>query len=246
MRDIDVSLCIECPRILQHIPCSSLVSPKMMVVREKAKDSSRARCFEVSDWQRVECICSSLDNDKDDERVDMSARRALILAPSCVPCRACTSNSHVLLSPRRGEGPCRRYSSTRKIWSSESANTKKTASSSKIHTDLPVPKSIAAYLDEYVIGQDHAKRALAVGVFNHYLKAASNASSSTNVLEKEYTQPILYADRVKVKKLAARSKDKEDEEEILTDYVGQTKGSKRWNDQVDSSEKGSEMKISGE
>jgi ATP-dependent Clp protease ATP-binding subunit ClpX len=34
--------------------------------------------------------------------------------------------------------------------------------------DLPKPKEIAAFLDEYVIGQDAAKRALSVAVYNHY------------------------------------------------------------------------------
>ena len=30
------------------------------------------------------------------------------------------------------------------------------------------PSEIKKYLDEYVIGQDNAKRALAVAVYNHY------------------------------------------------------------------------------
>ena len=34
--------------------------------------------------------------------------------------------------------------------------------------DLPVPHEIKAILDEYVIGQEHAKRVLAVAVYNHY------------------------------------------------------------------------------
>ncbi|MEH0110670.1 ATP-dependent Clp protease ATP-binding subunit ClpX [Tersicoccus sp. MR15.9] len=35
-------------------------------------------------------------------------------------------------------------------------------------TDLPTPRQINSYLDEYVIGQDAAKRALAVAVYSHY------------------------------------------------------------------------------
>ena len=35
-------------------------------------------------------------------------------------------------------------------------------------TDLPKPKEIKAILDEYVIGQEEAKKTLAVAVYNHY------------------------------------------------------------------------------
>ena len=37
---------------------------------------------------------------------------------------------------------------------------------------VPKPKEIKAFLDEYVIGQDEAKKTLAVAVYNHYKRLA--------------------------------------------------------------------------
>ena len=43
-------------------------------------------------------------------------------------------------------------------------------------TQVPIPQEIKDVLDQYVIGQDHAKKALAVAVYNHYKRI--NASSA--------------------------------------------------------------------
>ncbi|SEG99849.1 ATP-dependent Clp protease ATP-binding subunit ClpX [Nonomuraea solani] len=40
---------------------------------------------------------------------------------------------------------------------------------------LPRPREIHDFLDRYVIGQDHAKRALSVAVYNHYKRVRSRA-----------------------------------------------------------------------
>jgi ATP-dependent Clp protease ATP-binding subunit ClpX len=45
-----------------------------------------------------------------------------------------------------------------------------------VDIDLPKPKEIAAFLDEYVVGQDAAKRALSVAVYNHYKRVRAAAS----------------------------------------------------------------------
>ncbi|MEE6280375.1 ATP-dependent Clp protease ATP-binding subunit ClpX [Georgenia sunbinii] len=51
--------------------------------------------------------------------------------------------------------------------------------------DLPKPKDIFEFLDEYVIGQEPAKRSLAVAVYNHYkrVQAAEKAPSTEEGVE---------------------------------------------------------------
>ncbi|NNG67690.1 ATP-dependent Clp protease ATP-binding subunit ClpX [Caldanaerobacter subterraneus] len=50
--------------------------------------------------------------------------------------------------------------------------------------DLPKPKEIKAFLDQYVIGQDRAKKALAVAVYNHYKRINSKVKSDDVELQK--------------------------------------------------------------
>lgn len=52
---------------------------------------------------------------------------------------------------------------------------------------LPKPKEIRAYLDEYVIGQDDAKKTLSVAVYNHYKRiysAEENIASKSVEIQK--------------------------------------------------------------
>lgn len=50
--------------------------------------------------------------------------------------------------------------------------------------EIPPPSQIKKHLDEYVIGQDHAKRALSVAVYNHYKRIESNQEDSELNLKK--------------------------------------------------------------
>lgn len=57
-------------------------------------------------------------------------------------------------------------------------------STSKGKKKLPKPDKIKAYLDEYVIGQDEAKRYLAVSVYNHYKRLGQKKSDDGVEIEK--------------------------------------------------------------
>ena len=45
------------------------------------------------------------------------------------------------------------------------------------HQKIPPPDKIKSFLDQYVVGQDQAKRQLAVAVYNHYKRLDANARS---------------------------------------------------------------------
>lgn len=59
----------------------------------------------------------------------------------------------------------------------DSARTASRPSKHEDNTVLPKPEEIKAKLDEYVIGQDEAKIALSVAVYNHYKRIYSNSDS---------------------------------------------------------------------
>ncbi len=48
-------------------------------------------------------------------------------------------------------------------------------------SDLPTPKEISALLDQYVIGQEQAKRILSVAVYNHYKRLRKSAQVADDV-----------------------------------------------------------------
>ena len=54
----------------------------------------------------------------------------------------------------------------------------------KSRDGVPTPKDIMAVLDDYVIGQEHAKRVLSVAVHNHYKRLAHSARNSDVELAK--------------------------------------------------------------
>jgi len=52
------------------------------------------------------------------------------------------------------------------------------AAATDLSDELPTPKEIKGFLDEYVIGQDDAKKQLSVAVYNHYKRIRSGGTLS--------------------------------------------------------------------
>ncbi len=61
----------------------------------------------------------------------------------------------------------------------------------KNFSELPKPKEIKDVLDQYVIGQESAKKSLAVAVYNHYRRISSNAKLKKDDVELEKSNILL-------------------------------------------------------
>ena len=69
--------------------------------------------------------------------------------------------------------------------------------------DIPKPQEIKSYLDQYVIGQDTAKRCLAVAVYNHYTRLGQ--PDDNNEVEIEKSNIIMVGSTGTGKTLLART-----------------------------------------
>lgn len=70
---------------------------------------------------------------------------------------------------------------------------------------VPKPAEIKTYLDQYVIGQDDAKRTLAVAVYNHYKRLASQQQAGADEVEIEKSNIIMVGSTGTGKTLLART-----------------------------------------
>ena len=62
-------------------------------------------------------------------------------------------------------------------------------------SDIPKPAEIVATLDDYVIGQEKAKKYLAVAVYNHYKRIAAKQPKSEDVELQKSNICLLYTSR---------------------------------------------------
>ncbi|PKL09456.1 MAG: ATP-dependent Clp protease ATP-binding subunit ClpX [Spirochaetae bacterium HGW-Spirochaetae-7] len=78
------------------------------------------------------------------------------------------------------------------------------AASGDFSTDVPKPREIKDYLDQYVIGQDYAKKVLSVAVYNHY-KRIANSHTLADGIELEKSNVLLLGPTGTGKTLLART-----------------------------------------
>lgn len=81
---------------------------------------------------------------------------------------------------------------------------KRRGSSKSLFAEIPSPRRIVEHLDQYVIGQSHAKRILAVAVHNHY-KRLTNDWEGNGKVEIEKSNILLVGPTGSGKTLLARS-----------------------------------------
>ncbi len=98
-------------------------------------------------------------------------------------CAACVDLCHnIIKQEKRKTGPARHLTGT-----------------------IPTPRQIKEFLDQYVIGQEHAKRAMAVAVHNHYKRLAHTDSADEDDIEIDKSNVLLVGPTGCGKTLLART-----------------------------------------
>ena len=77
--------------------------------------------------------------------------------------------------------------------------------STEFLNDVPTPHEIKSYLDQYVMGQESAKRALSVAVYNHYKRVSMGGHDSDGEVEFEKSNVLMIGPTGTGKTLLART-----------------------------------------
>ena len=119
---------------------------------------------------------------------------------ACI-CSDCAREADRIVKQALGE-------ETYKAMGTQADNEKKDFSQTPQLDNVPKPREITAYLDQYIIGQDAAKRHLAVSVYNHYKRLAQKGqrnSSDADEVEIEKSNIIMVGSTGTGKTLIART-----------------------------------------
>ncbi len=107
--------------------------------------------------------------------------RKLIAGPGVYICDECVDLCNEILDEELYDGQSQNSSSAAQSSSStkRESGSKKPTRALPALAQLPKPNEIKHYLDQYVIGQDQAKKVLSVAVYNHYKRLNSVATGET-------------------------------------------------------------------
>ena len=72
-------------------------------------------------------------------------------------------------------------------------------------SEVPTPKEFKEYLDQYIIGQDYAKKALSVAVYNHYKRMSLGGKKTKDGIKSEKSNVLLIGPTGSGKTLLART-----------------------------------------
>ena len=103
---------------------------------------------------------------------------AIVVGPNNIGiCENCASKATSIMSEETSVSKPRTYMSTHpRSWD---ANDSTHAPLAFSHKTLPTPRQIVSMLDQYVIGQEEAKKTLAVAVYNHYSRLLDSESDES-------------------------------------------------------------------
>jgi ATP-dependent Clp protease ATP-binding subunit ClpX len=111
---------------------------------------------QFNDMKKAAEKCSFCGKKKEDTLILISGQDAYI-------CEACVEQALTIIDEELGE--------------------KKHAANFSSHPNIKIPAEIKTFLDQYIIGQDEAKKVLAVAVYNHY-KRLNHVSKDDVEIEK--------------------------------------------------------------